>query len=105
MATYQRSNICFYYFATKNHTNFLGVFVVVLFCFKHFFKKVFIYFEREREREGERQRERLPSGICTVTEEPDSGLRVTNREIMTRAATKSQTLNRLSHPDAPVVLC
>ena len=33
--------------------------------------------------------------------EPDAGLELTNREIMTRAEIKSQTLNQLSHPGAP----
>ena len=43
--------------------------------------------EREREREGagegERGRERIPRTLCTVSTEPDAGLELTNREIMT----------------------
>ena len=45
--------------------------------------------ERERERERaiepgslrERGRERIPSGPCTVSTEPDAGLELTNRKI------------------------
>ena len=49
-----------------------------------FFFTKFIYFEREREsREGQRGRERIPSRLHTVSEEPDVGLEVMNREIMT----------------------
>ena len=40
---------------------------------------MFIYFERERERE----RERIPSRLCTNSVEPDTGLDLTNCEIMT----------------------
>ena len=49
----------------------------------------FIYFESEcgggTEREGQRQREgeRIPSRLHTVSTEPDAGLELTNREIMT----------------------
>ena len=53
------------------------------FCFLFFFK--FIYFERERaegaEREGEK--ERITSRLCTVRVEPDAGLELPNRGIMT----------------------
>ena len=46
---------------------------------------------REREREGERQGgavregegERIPRTLCTLSTEPDSGLELTNREVMT----------------------
>ena len=55
---------------------------------------MFIYlFERERKgggerekgrgREREREREGIPSRLCTVIGEPDTGLELTNREIMT----------------------
>ena len=43
--------------------------------------------EREREkarapgRGRERGRERIPSGLCTVSTEPDAGLELTNRKI------------------------
>ena len=47
--------------------------------------------ERERERESlhtqgkgrERGRQRIPSRLCAVSIEPDTGLELTNREIMT----------------------
>ena len=46
----------------------------------------------------ERGRERIPSRLCT-----DSvGLQPTDRGITTCAEIKSQTLNRLSHPGAPL---
>ena len=65
----------------------------------------FTYFERERERErdAERGRERIPSRLCTVSTQPEGGLELTDCEIMTRAKIKSWTLNRLSHPGAPVL--
>ena len=48
------------------------------------------------------ERENIPQRLHTVSAEPhDVGLRLTNREIMTRAEIKRQTLNRLSHPGAP----
>ena len=54
---------------------------------------VFCLFERERERERERAhkqggaerekgRERIPSRLCTISEEPDAGLELMNCEIM-----------------------
>ena len=54
-----------------------------------FHLSLFIYFERERERErerageGQRERERVPGRVHTVCAEPDSGLELTNRGIMT----------------------
>ena len=48
-----------------------------------------------------RGRERIPSRLYTAITEPDKGLDLTNREIMTSAETKSQMLNRLSYPGAP----
>ena len=42
----------------------------------------FICFERERERR-DRGRERIPSRLCTLGTEPDSGLDPTNCEMMT----------------------
>ena len=54
---------------------------------------------------GEGQREkgrgRTPSGLFTASTELDAGLELTHGEIVTRAETKSQTLNQLSHPGAP----
>ena len=75
------------------------------------FKKIlkFIYFDREREREhlcahkwgrAERWRDRILSRLCTVSAEPDVGLKLMNCEIMTWAEIKSQRLNQLSHPGA-----
>ena len=50
------------------------------------------------EREG---RKRIPSRFCTVSTEPDVGLKLTNFEIVTSDEIKSQRLNRLSLPGAP----
>ena len=44
--------------------------------------------------------ERIPSRLHTVSTEPNSGLKLTNRVIMTRPKIKSRMLNRLSHPGA-----
>ena len=49
--------------------------------------------EQERGRERERERERIPIRLCTVSEEPHTGLELTNHEIMTRARIKSWLLN------------
>ena len=60
-----------------------------------------------REKEGisrggtQREREGIPSRLCTVIPEPDSGLEPTNCEIMTCAETKRWTLDRLGPPGAP----
>ena len=35
------------------------------------------------EGQRERERERIPSRLCSVSAEPDAGLELTNREIMT----------------------
>ena len=52
-----------------------------------FFKEIFIYFEREREHElgmgRERGRQRIPSRLCADSKEPNTGLELTNHEIMT----------------------
>ena len=58
---------------------------------------------REREyvqagRGRDRGRERIPSRLHTISTEPAAGLKPMNREIVTWAETKSQTLNRLSLP-------
>ena len=53
--------------------------------------------EGHREKEGER----IPSRLCTISAEPDTGLELMNREIVTSAEIKRQVLNRLSHPGAP----
>ena len=66
------------------------------------FLSLFIYCERVRAGEGQREkRERIPSRLHTVGMEPDVGLEPVNREIMTRAEIKTQTLHQLSHPGAP----
>ena len=50
------------------------------------FVYLFLESEREREREstsrGRAEKERIPSKPCTVSAEPDAGLKPTNREIM-----------------------
>ena len=40
-------------------------------------------------RDRDRERKRIPSRLRTVSTEPDAGLELTNREIMTRAEIKS----------------
>ena len=78
----------------------MRTFFIIFFNFK------FIYFERERERaEGsgaERRRERIPSRLGTVSVEPNTGLDLTNCKIGTWAKIKSQRLNLLTHPGAPL---
>ena len=77
----------------------------------------FIYLFSEREREGAREatrvggraeregkRENSKQALCAVHPEPDTGLELRNHEIVTRAEIKSRTLNRLSHPGAPVII-
>ena len=59
--------------------------------------------------EGERmlveeERERIRSQLRSVSVEPDVNLELTNHDIMTWPQIKSQMLNRLSHPDAPILL-
>ena len=69
---------------------------------------LFILRERERAHmsrggaERKRERERAPSKRHAVNAEPDEGLELTNREIMTYNKIESQTLNQLSHPVAPI---
>ena len=55
------------------------------FAMNLFFKCLFIYFEgrRGRKRGRERERDRIPSRLDAVSTEPDVGLDLTNREIMT----------------------
>ena len=65
-----------------------------------------VYFERESARiraqgRGRERGERIPSRLRVVSTEPDTGLDLTNREIMTPAETQSQVLNRLSHAAPP----
>ena len=51
--------------------------------------------EREEDTESE-----TGSRLRAVSTEPDAGLELTDREIMTRAEVR-RLLNRLSHPGAP----
>ena len=46
---------------------------------------MYVFINREKERAGEEQkdRERILSRLCAVSAEPDAGLDLTNREIMT----------------------
>ena len=70
-----------------------------------FFFKVYLCILRDREhRQRERGRERIPSGLRDVSTEPNSGLKPMNHQIMIWAEIKSQMLNQLSHPDAPVFM-
>ena len=43
----------------------------------------------------------MPSRLCTGCAEPDVGLELTNRELVTGAEIKSRMLNLLSHPGTP----
>ena len=83
-------------------------------CWHSFFFFIkFIYLERrgEGEREymhasrgeAEEGRERILSRLHAASTDPDAELKLTNREIMTWAEFKSGTLNRLSHPGAPIL--
>ena len=45
------------------------------------------------EGQRERERERISSTLCTVSTEPDTGLKLTNCEIMTQAKIRRLTLN------------
>ena len=56
---------------------------------------------RKKQREGERESK---AGCETISVEPDAGLELTNREIMTWAEIKSWTLNLLSHSGAPITI-
>ena len=55
------------------------------------------------ERGREIERDRIPSKLRTVGAETDAGLDATDREITTGAEIKSRTLNRRSHPGAPIL--
>ena len=50
---------------------------------------------------AERGGERIPGRLRIVNSEPNSGLSLTNCEIVIRAEIKCWTLNRLSYPGAP----
>ena len=80
------------------------------FCLQHGLLNIFLFILRETEmkrehkqrRGTERKRERIPSRLCNVSTEPDVRLELMNFKIMTWAKTKSQSLNWLSHPGAPI---
>ena len=61
------------------HCHFIAFFNVYLFILRERER------ERERAEEGQRQREgeRIPSKLHAVSAEPDAGLKLTNREIVT----------------------
>ena len=71
-----------------------------------FFLDVYLFGLRERERASggglEREAEN-PNRLHAVNAQPDAGLELTNREIMTWVEIKSRALNRLSHPSAPEI--
>ena len=77
-------------------------FKITFYIFKFFFK--FIYFERETAQIGQtRWRERISSRFHAASTEPNMRPELTNHGIMTWTKSKSQTLNQLSHPDAPCI--
>ena len=57
-------------------------------------KKIFFKFTYLRE--GEQRERESPSSLHTIGTEPNVGLELKNREMMTWAEIKSQMLNRLS---------
>ena len=52
----------------------------------------------------ERGRERIPSRLCTISDEPDSGLELTNCEIVTGAEVKRQDTQLTKPPGRPIPL-
>ena len=69
------------------------------------FFNVYLFLRESESKHGrgrERGRERIPSRLCTVSSEPDVGLKLINYEIMIWAEIKSQMLNQLSHPGTPL---
>ena len=78
---------------------------VSLFHIYLFSKNVYLFSERERRRgEGQRERERGKKSHAgsALSAESNVGLDPTNHEIMTSAEIKSQMLNWLSYPGAPL---
>ena len=69
--------------------------------FLFIFLFVYFLFEKESMREGRAEGERILSR-CHVPCRARLGARFHDPGIMTSAETKSQTLNGLSHPDAPL---
>ena len=77
-------------------------FVWFYFIFLTYVSCLFIYLERMSRGRAERgEKRRIPSRLHTISAEPDAGLEPMNREIVTWAEIKSQTLNWLSHPGTP----
>ena len=71
------------------------------------FFPVYLFILKESMSRGRAEREeerRIPSGLHTISAEPDVGLELMSPEIMTWAKIKSWTLNQLSHPGAPTVV-
>ena len=52
---------------------------------------------------GAERGKRIPSRLCAVSTEPDTGRDLMNLEIMTGGKIKSQMLNRMSHPCVTVL--
>ena len=86
--------------------------IVIIYYLVHtlfylFFIFLSLFWEREREsasqRRAEIQGDRIPSRFHAVNTEPEAGVKLTNREIMTWAKVKSAMLNLLIHPDTPSV--
>ena len=51
-----------------------------------FFKFICLFWEEVRESETHRrERERIPSRLCTISAEPNAGLKLTNHEIRTKS--------------------
>ena len=77
---------------------------VYIYIFKHFvIVFLSLFWERVwvgRGKEGGKGR--IPSSLRTASAEPNVGLNLLNREIVTCAEIKSWTLNQLSHPGAHV---
>ena len=92
----------------QHNTDSQSCFLFISYFFLFSFKKMFIYFwERQKEskwgRGRERGRQRIPSRLRAVCTEPIVGLKHTGCKIMIWAKTKSQMLNWLKHPGAPIL--
>ena len=64
----------------------------------YFISLFYFYFLFLRERGRKRGKEGMPNRLCAVSAEPDAGLDLMNRDIMTWAQIKSLMVNQLSHP-------
>ena len=72
----------------------------IRYCFFLIYLNVYLFWESVWVGERKRGRERIPSRLHAASKKPNMGLELTNHEIMIWAKIKSQTLNKLSHPDA-----